>query len=80
MLKQAQSQDSTPKHREGSSANGDIARVLKKGASGLELPAPKQWIWDLTPLLPCALLTAARTGQMNEKGTKHGYSGTEITV
>lgn len=33
----------TPLHTtEGSSANGNIARVLKNGASGLELPAPKQ--------------------------------------
>lgn len=51
---------------EGSSTNGNIARVLKNGASGLELPAPKQWIWDLMPLLPC-VLTAARTGRMNRK-------------
>lgn len=51
---------------EGSSANGNIAHVLKNGASGLELPAPKQWIWGLMPLLPC-VLTAARTGRMNRE-------------
>lgn len=64
---EGQSQNIALRTTEGSSANRNIARVLKNRASGLELPAPKQWIWDLTPLLPCVLLTAARTGRMNGK-------------
>lgn len=50
---------------EGSSANGNIARVLKKGARGLELPAPKQWNWDLTPLLLCS--TDSRQDRTDEQ-------------
>lgn len=80
MVSEGQSQDTALYYEEGSSANRNIAYVLKKGASGLELPAPKQRIRGFTPLLPCVLLTAARTGQMNRKGTKLLYSGTEVTV
>lgn len=46
--------------------------MLKKGASGLELPAPKQWIWDFLGFNPTAPLCSTDSRQDRTDEQKEG--------